>query len=170
MASSSSQRPVFLRSFTPTVAAGLTVILVAGVPSAAAAQTLAVSPRVAVMDGDEFALSVGVRGELGWSRLALFGHGGLFGVSNRCTTSLPPTCSAPSSGGIELLGGVRLSLPSLGIAHPAVSLGGGAVVWDDFWGYDSKIGALWEAELRVGLGVFSWSDLLLGAAVKSESR
>ena len=119
------------------------------------------------MDGDDRASSIGLRGEVGSSKLALYGQGGVFFAEQRCETSLPPSCSTPSGGGLELLGGVRLSLPRLGVVHPAVSLGAGALIWDDDKPYNSGVGNIWEAELRVAVKAFSWSDLFLGATLKN---
>ncbi len=119
------------------------------------------------MDGHEFAWSLGLRGEIGSSRLAAYGQGGLFHVSQRCDLIAPPSCNTPSVGGIELLAGVRLSLPRLGPTQPAMSLGGGALVWSDHNRFKSAVGNIWEAELRVAVKAFSWSDLVLGATLKN---
>jgi len=62
---------------------------------------------------------------------------------------------------------VRLSLQPLGVAHPAISLGAGALVWADRKPYRSGVGNIWEAELRVAVKAFSWSDLVLGASLKN---
>lgn len=139
-------------------------------PAPGAAQSVFVSPRVSVlsvMDGDDRASSIGLRGEVGSSKLAIYGQGGVLYAEQRCETSLPPSCSSPSGGGIELLGGVRLSLPRLGPTQPAVSLGAGALIWNDDDPYKSGVGNIWEAELRVGVKAFSWSDVVLGATLKN---
>ena len=136
-------------------------------PALGAAQSLIVSPRVSVMGGDETAASAGLRAEVGSSRFAVFGQFGGFAVSQGgCDVSSP----CPSGGGIELLGGVRLSPPRLGPVRPAVSLGAGALLWDDHGPTNSRAGTIWEAELRVGVRAFSWADLLLGAVVKSVAQ
>jgi len=138
-------------------------------PTAGAAQSVVVSPRVALMGGDEAAASAGLRAEVGSPWLSVFGQGGWFGTTHDCTASIPATCTSPSSGGLELLGGVRLGLPRLGPVRPAISLGAGALIWNDDqqFGGMGGTGSIWEAELRVGIKVFSWADILLGAVVKS---
>lgn len=149
----------------PPVALAIALSCVA--PTPGAAQSVSLSPRVSLMEGHEVAGSMGLRAELGSSKLAVYGHGGAFGLVQKCDTSLPPSCNSPSGGGIELLGGVRLSLPRLGPTQPAVSLGAGALIWNDDDPYQSGVGNIWEAELRVGVKAFSWSDLVLGATLKS---
>lgn len=135
--------------------------------SSGVAQSLVVSPRASLMGGDETAASAGLRAEVGLPVLALFGHFGGFSVRPpNCDGVFPPSCTT-SSGGIEILGGVRLSLPQIGPAHPAISLGAGALFWDDDPQFENGTGSVWEAELRVGVRVSSWADLLLGGVVKS---
>jgi len=136
-------------------------------PTAGAGQSLVVSPRVSLMGGDETAASAGLRAEVGSSRLAVFGQFGGFAVSQGGCDLISP---CPSGGGIELLGGVRLSLPRRGPVRPAISLGAGALLWDDHGPTNSRAGTIWEAELRVGVKVSSWADLLLGAVVKSVAQ
>lgn len=132
------------------------------------AQSIVVSPRVAVMDGHELAASIGLRGEAGSSKLAVYGQGGVFRVAAQgCDLVHPPFCNTPSDGGIELLGGVRLSFPRIGAAQPTISFGAGALVWEDDNPFKSGVGNIWEAELRVGVKTFSWSDLVLGATLKN---
>ena len=150
------------------LAVGVTGVGLTGeLPAQAAAQSFLVSPRVAVMEGDAFALSVGLRGEVGSTRLAVYAQGGLFRLTSTCETSLPPLCTSPSSGGVELLGGVRLSLPGIGPTHPAISLGAGALLWEDTQPYKSGVGSIWEGELRAGVKLFAWSDLVLAATLRN---
>lgn len=40
-------------------------------------------------------------------------------------------------------------------------------MWDDDQPFRGGTESVWEAELRVGVKVSSWADLLLGAVVKS---
>ena len=136
--------------------------VVALIPTPGGAQSLVVSPRVSVMGGEETAGSYGLRAEVGSSSIALFGQGGAFRTGQAC--DLIPPCP---SGGLELLGGVRLTLPRLGVVNPAVSLGAGVLVWDDEPPFKGGTESVWEAELRLGVRVFSWADLLLGGVVKS---
>ena len=143
------------------------IAVLALTPTPGAAQSLVVSPRVSVMGGDETAASAGLRAEVGSSTVALFGQFGWFGASHDCTLSIPPSCTTPSSGGLELLGGVRLALPRLGPVRPAISLGAGAMIWNNDGPFESGTESVWEAELRLGIRVFSWGDLLLGGTVKS---
>ncbi len=150
----------------PALAVAITVLALT--PTRGAAQSLVVSPRVTLMGGDESAASAGLRAEVGSSRFALFGQLGGFAASQECSDLIAPQrCSTPSSSGLELLGGVRLALPRLGPVRPAISLGVGALLWDDFRTTDNGTGSIWEAELRVGVTVASWADLLLGTVVKS---
>lgn len=149
----------------PILTGAITVLAL--MPTAGAAQSLVVSPRVSLMGGDETAGSAGLRAEVGSSTLALFGQFGGLRVVQRCDLVIPPHCNTPSDGGLELLGGVRLALPRLGPARPAISLGAGALFWGDDQPFKSGTGSVWEAELRVGVKVASWADLLLGAVVKS---
>lgn len=135
-------------------------------PAQVTAQSLVVSPRVSVMGGNETAWSAGPRVEVG-SIIAVFGQFGVLHVSQRCDLVFPPSCTTPSSAGLELLGGVRLALPRLGPVRPAISLGAGTMVWNDDQPFESGTGSVWEAELRVGVNVASWADLLLGGVVKS---
>ncbi len=139
-------------------------------PTPGRAQSLVVSPRVSLMGGDEGAGSAGLRVEAGSSTLALFGQVGWFGATHNCQLSDPPSCTTPSSGGLELLGGLRLALPRLGPIRPAISLGGGALMWDDDQPFRGGTESVWEAELRAGVKVSSWADLLLGAVVKSAGQ
>lgn len=159
-----------VRSVTPIGPVALAVAWFCLTPVPGQAQSVLVSPRVSVMDvmdGDDRASSLGLRGEVGSSALALYGQGGMFLAEQRCETSLPPSCSTPSSLGVELLGGVRFALPRLGVAHPAISLGAGALIWDDDTPHESGVGSIWEVEVRVGVKALSWSDLILGTTVKS---
>ena len=163
----SIQRRVVAWYFAVMPAPTVAIAVLALTPTPGAAQSLVVSPRVSVMGGDETAASAGLRAEVGSSRIAVFGQFGGFAVSQGgCDLS----SACPSGGGIELLGGVRLSLPRLGPVRPAVSLGAGALLWDDHGPTNSRAGTIWEAELRAGGGAFSWADLLLGAVVKSVAQ
>lgn len=45
--------------------------------------------------------------------------------------------------------------------------GAGAMIWNDDPPFTSGTESVWEAELRVGVRVASWADLLLGAVLKS---
>ncbi len=147
----------------------LSVAVTVGVltPTPGTAQSLVLSPRASVMGGDVGAWSTGLRAEVGSSTIALFGQFGWFGASHDCLLSAPPSCTTPSSGGLELLGGVRLALPRLGPVRPAISLGAGAMIWNNDGPFESGTGSVWEAELRLGIRAFSWGDLLLGGTVKS---
>ena len=165
----SIQRRVVAWYFAVMPAPTVAIAVLALTPTPGAAQSLVVSPRVSVMGGDKTAASAGLRAEVGSSTVALFGQFGWFGVSHDCLLIAPPSCTTPSSGGLELLGGVRLALPRLGPVRPAISLGAGALIWNDdrqFGGLGGT-GSIWEAELRLGIRAFSWGDLLLGGTVKS---
>jgi hypothetical protein len=131
-------------------------------PATLAAQSLSVSPRLSVMEGDFTAGSIGLRLELGGSTLSGYGHAGLFGVSRSCDLSLPPSCSSPSGGGTELTGGLRVRFFRSDKVYPVLSVGGGALLWSDDDPYRSGVGRILEAELDIRTPAFFGSELSVG--------
>jgi hypothetical protein len=157
-------------SFSSKVSVYNALVLIASMPSALMAQSLTVSPRAAVMGGQAFAVSLGVRMDVGSSRFGVYGHAGRLGVTQTCETSLPPTCTSPSNGGIELSGGARVGFPEFGVVYPVFSAGAGAFIWGDDEPYESEVGLLLDLELGARIVAFSWADLILAAKAQSISQ
>ena len=156
-------------SFLVTAIYG-TVALGAHIPTTASAQSVSVSPRVAAMQGNTFAASLGARLDIGSPRIGAYGHVGVFGVTQTCETSLPPGCSSPSGGGTELSGGIRLAFPNLGKAYPVISVGAGALVWRDDDPYESSVGLILEFEGGVQAAFLSWADFTVRVKAQSISQ
>ena len=152
------------------LALGLSCALLGVPPAAVTAQSLSVSPRLSVMQGNQVAGSLGLRVEVGGPLVGIYGHTGRFGVGQTCETSLPPNCSSPSGGGTELTGGITLTFNRSQRVYPVLSLGAGALFWSDDPPYRSGVGTVLEAELDVRAPAFLRSELSVGVRVASISQ
>jgi len=138
--------------------------------SLVSAQSVGISPRVALMDAQPVAGSLGLRIELGFPRGGAYADIAAFGVGQVCELSLPPSCTHPSSGGTLVGAGIRLAFPDLGGIYPVASAGAGALLWADDEPYDSHTGLVLDLEIGGRLTAFSWADVTLGAKVQSISQ
>lgn len=131
-------------------------------PSSAAGQAIALSPRVTAMGGHELSFSAGVRMHIDSGDRGFFASSAIRGVAQSCALD---SCSRPGGAGVEVVGGLRHQWSRSGRARPFVSAGAGAVYWfsDSSRRSERSLDPVAEIEAGMLVGVSERVAVVLGA-------